>query len=138
MTLTVTVTKIIRAIKSRDENVQELERQSDLLRAIIHEVQVTYNLCEERRATLATTRLDENEIRILKTVKRIVECCNNDLEGYRKELLKLLDPRHRQNILLKVWREQVAGPTFKKIADSIGRHHSSLHLLVSLHQGCVS
>ena len=137
MTLTVTITKIIRDIRRRDENVQELETKSEILGAVIREVQETYNINEKRRATLETAPLDENEVRILRIVKKVVECCNSDLERYKKELLKLLNARDRQNFILKTWREQVALPAFKRIADSIDQHYDSLQLLISLHQAYV-
>ena len=137
MTLTITVTKIVQDIKRRDENVEELETRSEILGATLREVQVAYNIRKERQVTLANTAVDENEVRVMKTVKRIIECCKNDLERYKKELSKILKARDRKNFILQAWREQIAGPTFKKLADSMDRHHNSLKLLVSLHQGCV-
>lgn len=135
MTLTITVTNIVRDIKRRDENIQELETKSKILGDIIREVQKGYNIREERRAALSTIPVDEKEIRILGGVNQIVESCKNDLQKYEEHLSKLRD---RQNFIAQAYSERIARPDFKKIADSMDRHHIQLQLLVSLHHQCVS
>lgn len=85
LTLTVAVTNIIR------EHIQDVETKSKILGDIIGEVQKTYNIREERQASLATIPVANNEIRILSGVKQIIDSCKNDLQKYKDKLLKLRD-----------------------------------------------
>lgn len=129
MTLTDAVTEKARDIRGRDENIQELETSLNKLGAIIREVQVTYNIREERRATLAFSRINEYEIRVLAMVGNSVGSCNSDLRKHGSNLSRLLQSRYYDNVNPQIWRKHVADPIVEIVAISIDRHHSRLQRL---------
>ena len=81
--------------------------------------------------------VEPDEIKIWKDVQNEVSRCEEDLKGYEKEVLKLLEQRRTAKFgvgrILNKWNEEVANPTLGKIEKSIADHQSYLQSLMEVH-----
>lgn len=65
----------------------------------------------------------------------VIKRCKDDLEKFERELSNILERRTGRfgsGSVMKMWRQQLADPTFARIEKSIESHQCSLQILLDV------